>query len=573
MTRAIQQHADFQIKEFKFLVAGYINVNVIDGSAFFLSGLVGMCAAVPTISTTLITANPVRKTEVLDEVLHYPNVRILDPYIDTRVQSQDYAPSGESMPRATYARIIGSEFLFGSYDALLVRDTETGYELIKQYPDIAPRVSVYVTGVTSLDSAPTPELISQIRAIVASGAKIVSQTPEMAESIAQLDVGAERSDIFVLPPHVPDAQGTFEEVFTVAGPPSRLAYTGKFFKAWNADKIISAYKAVKATDNPGLTLEVAGDQFRNDPDDPYFVNNVRYLLNSADGLQSHGRVPRAVSRAIIERSHIGIGWRAPELDSSSELSTKILEYGAMGRPSILNRNKLHEDLLGEDYPLFANSTTEFKALLSNLGGMSDEVEIAARRCYELSRSHWYSTVLPHLLEHLGNRPVPESAEFIGLVNKVTIDQVPSTILNTKAKAVLNGSWLAIHLDPSADSTVAQLVTIAKFQIDSWKHLSDHHKAALEGLRTESTPITISGPKVEPRPKTPPKTATHVVGPDQHSVLKRLEMAEQTNYELTEELRQLREKIDVLKGIRKRLETSRFGKYPLKVARKIKKQIM
>lgn len=51
------------------------------------------------------------------------------------------------------------------------------------------------------------------------------------------------------------------------------------------------------------------------------------------------------------------------------------------------------------------------------------------------------------------------------------------------------------------------------------------------------------------------------------------MAEQTNYELTEELRQLREKIDVLKGIRKRLETSRFGKYPLKVARKIKKQIM
>ncbi|KIH74734.1 hypothetical protein [Corynebacterium glutamicum] len=164
------QKSNFQIKNFKLLIAGYINVNVIDGSAFFLSGLVGMCAAIPTISTTLVTANPVRKTEVLDEILHYPNVHVLDPYIDTRIQSLDFAPNGDSMSRSTYAKIIGNEFLNGDYTALLIRDTETGYELVKNFPDIANKVSVYITGITSLDAKPDQILRSQIHEIAESAA-------------------------------------------------------------------------------------------------------------------------------------------------------------------------------------------------------------------------------------------------------------------------------------------------------------------------------------------------------------------------------------------------------------------
>lgn len=576
MTHTIFQDSDIKIKNFKLLVAGYINVNVIDGSAFFLSGLVGMCARIPTIATTLITANPVRKTEVLDEILHYSNVRVVDPYIDTRIQAQRFAPSGDSMPRSTYAQIIGNEFIQGQFDALLVRDTETGYNLVKQYPEIAPEVSVYITGVTSLDANPGVELISQIRSIVSSGAKIVSQTPAMADSIAELKVGISRSDIFVLPPHVPDANGTFEEVFNIGDTPSRLAYTGKFFKAWNADKILAAYKDVKATENPDLTLEVAGDQFRNDPADTYFVSNVRYLLNSSDGLAWHGRVPRAVSRAIIERSHIGISWRAPELDASSELSTKILEYGAMGRPSILNRNPLHEELLGEDYPLFANSMTEFKNLLAHLGKMGAQVEVAAQRCYELSRSHWYSTVLPDLTEHLGNAP-NKTADFSIPLQDLSLAAIPKNILHKKASGTIDGSWFQVVLDTDARSTVAEIATIAKFQLDSWEHLSKRQKTLAEHSHLNSESPQLSGPKITAAPA-PSKdgqggSSEPAVSPEQDSVLKRLSLAEQTNAELTEELRQLREKIDVLKGLRKRLETSRYGKIPLKVARKIKRKLL
>ncbi|HJY56652.1 MAG TPA: glycosyltransferase family 1 protein, partial [Streptosporangiaceae bacterium] len=48
----------------------------------------------------------------------------------------------------------------------------------------------------------------------------------------------------------------------------------------------------------------------------------------------------------------------PELDASLELSTKVLEYGAIGLPVILNRTPMHEGLLGADYPLFAASLTD-----------------------------------------------------------------------------------------------------------------------------------------------------------------------------------------------------------------------
>src|SRR5262249_57498087 len=58
---------------------------------------------------------------------------------------------------------------------------------------------------------------------------------------------------------------------------------------------------------------------------------------------------------------IGLSWRHPDLDASLELSTKVLEFGALGLPVILNRTPMHEALLGADYPLFAVSLADVAA--------------------------------------------------------------------------------------------------------------------------------------------------------------------------------------------------------------------
>ena len=58
---------------------------------------------------------------------------------------------------------------------------------------------------------------------------------------------------------------------------------------------------------------------------------------------------------------IGLSWRHRDLDASLELSTKVLEFGALGLPVILNRTPMHEALLGADYPLFAVSLADVAA--------------------------------------------------------------------------------------------------------------------------------------------------------------------------------------------------------------------
>ena len=46
-------------------------------------------------------------------------------------------------------------------------------------------------------------------------------------------------------------------------------------------------------------------------------------------------------------------------DHSVELSTKLLEYGRMGKPILLRRTKLHEEVLGKDYPMFVDTLGDF----------------------------------------------------------------------------------------------------------------------------------------------------------------------------------------------------------------------
>jgi glycosyltransferase involved in cell wall biosynthesis len=73
------------------------------------------------------------------------------------------------------------------------------------------------------------------------------------------------------------------------------------------------------------------------------------------GVIWHGGQPRAEAMRLAAAGDIGLSWRHPDLDASLELSTKVLEFGQLGLPVILNRTPMHEALLGADYPLFAAS--------------------------------------------------------------------------------------------------------------------------------------------------------------------------------------------------------------------------
>ena len=369
------------------LIGGYLNLNVVDGSCFWLAGLTRMFAEQTGIHVDVASPGPVVDDTVISEFRDLPDVRLLEP---------DYESS-----RQEYAEQLARIVLSGDYDVVIIRDTETSVLLRKLLPNSDVPLFVYVTGTPSLGVPLDAQLIDDLNSLSESGTTLLFQTPEMQEH-AEKYIAVQRSA--VLPPLIPDSPVEFSEAFTTPDEEIRLIYSGKFFYEWNPDGIISAFKAVERQHPGKLHLTVTGSQFKQSSEDPHFVSNVKYLLSSTPGVTWHGAVKRDANRRLIANSHYGISWRRGSLDSSSELSTKVLEYGSLGLPVILNRTRVHEKLLGEDYPFFVNSTSEFKTILRSLRSLRPESEEAAKRCFRLSQKHTYSVVYPSFAEVLGIAP-------------------------------------------------------------------------------------------------------------------------------------------------------------------------
>ncbi len=82
---------------------------------------------------------------------------------------------------------------------------------------------------------------------------------------------------------------------------------------------------------------------------------------------------------VASEADIGLSWRDAALDASLELSTKILEYGVLDLPVVLNRTPMHERLLGPDYPLFASNEDDVvDAIVDAAGDPSIRADAAAR---------------------------------------------------------------------------------------------------------------------------------------------------------------------------------------------------
>lgn len=435
----------------RIVVAGYINLNVIDGSAFFISGLSAMLAENPFVDVYVVTANPIERTEVLDELSCYPNLTIIDPFRPNPYCYLSEKSGSRSLTRAEYAQVIFNVYQHADADALILRDTLTAREYVSLPDSENHNLVTYVTGITALDTEPDDEIVNALRKLESSGSRFLCQTPHIREQLDLLLAGT--ADASILPPHVPDPDSTFDELSQDPLRAKRFVYTGKFFAAWNVVEIFSAFKAVNRRDFD-LHLDVAGDQFRPNPADKYFVNNVKYLLSSTPGLTWYGRLPRSESRSLIAASDVGIGWRAASLDSSSEFSTKILEYGAMGKPAILNPTPVNVSILGADYPLYAESREEFENLLESLDAEPEKLREAASRCFAVAEAHSYTRIRPQLVNFLTEKlPIRNSFEQSASL----IDSFPLTDLDTAriparaSQAVVLGETVYIFYKQSGNA--------------------------------------------------------------------------------------------------------------------------
>ncbi|ASU85508.1 glycosyl transferase [Nocardiopsis gilva YIM 90087] len=355
-------------KPLRALVYGDVDLNIIDGSAIWAQSMTqGLAAA--GCEVTLLLKAPVTTDRLVAPLDGAPGVTLRRPYEEKLLS--DLGPRGLTPDQAVtlMTRLDAEE----RFDLVVVRGRRLA-SIAAQFEALAGRLWTYLTDVPQNVAEMTSTAVSELTDIAVASRFLLCQTEEL-RCFLESAVPAACGKSVLFPPVVVVPEG-------VSGPgaPSerlRLVYTGKFAPRWNT---LEMTELPAALDKRGVAAELhmIGDKIHRDS--PEWAKRMAKALEGTPDVRWHGGKPRAEALRLSAECDIGLSWRAPEMDASLELSTKVLELGALGLPVVLNRTPMHEDLLGPDYPLFADGDVDAVADTLTLAADPGIYGEAAERC-------------------------------------------------------------------------------------------------------------------------------------------------------------------------------------------------
>jgi len=341
------------------LVYGDVDMNLLDGSAIWLQSVTQALVAAGC-AVTLVLKAPVRTDRLVAPLRGLPEVTIRSPHDEALLPGLTEASLTVPQAVAVLASVDATGVDgAGKHDLVVLRGRAL-VSAVARDGSFDGRLWSYLTDVPQAVPAVTPKAAEDLTAIAKASRYLLCQTEEL-RSFLEGSIAAACGKSVLFPPVLPalDIHRDPERKVASSGTPLKLVYTGKFAPRWNTLEMTSLPALLAAR---GITAEVhmVGDKVHNDPRDPTYAKRMRGALGeigapAIPGVIWHGGQPRAEAMRLAAAGDIGLSWRHPELDSSLELSTKVLEFGQLGLPVILNRTPMHEALLGADYPLFAAS--------------------------------------------------------------------------------------------------------------------------------------------------------------------------------------------------------------------------
>ncbi|PNP95112.1 group 1 glycosyl transferase [Listeria newyorkensis] len=344
----------------------------MDGSAVWLTSMAGMLATNPDIQTEILLKARIKNTLLTDEMAGYPNVKMIQPYED--LGNRSFA-NGNRMNAAEAVRVMKELDAKNHYHLIIVR----GFDLVRQLVQESKLVGKTVPYITDFNHTLTRSSRkerSELGEVYRRFPNLFMQTEPMKQAFMRL-MNVDGEKIQILFPMVPNgaAQPSFRNEN------DRLVYTGKFAADWYTEEIVEAASELEGN----ITVGIAGDKFQGE----LTAKKEQIMKQFAEEpkIDWRGAMSRSASQQFIEDGDIGISWRSEVIDNdeSVELSTKLLEYGRLGKPVLLRRTKMHEGLLGKDYPLFVTTKEQFIEKATQSLTDSTLYEKAARMTYGASQ--------------------------------------------------------------------------------------------------------------------------------------------------------------------------------------------
>lgn len=334
------------------LVYGDVDMNLLDGSAVWLQSVTQALVAAGC-AVTLVLKAPVRTDRLIAPLRELPEVAIRSPHAERLLPG--LAEASLTVTQAITA--LATLDAVSRHDLVVLR----GRALVSaaaRHGAFDGRLWSYLTDVPQAVPAVTPKAAEDLTIIAKASRYLLCQTEEL-RCFLEGSIAAACGKSVLFPPVLPalDIHRDPERKAALPGAPMWLVYTGKFAPRWNTLEM-TTLPALLASRGVTAEVHMVGDKVHNDPRDPTYSKRMRTALGeigtpAIPGVIWHGGQPRAEAMQLAAQGDVGLSWRHPELDASLELSTKVLEFGQLGLPVILNRTPMHEALLGADYPLFA----------------------------------------------------------------------------------------------------------------------------------------------------------------------------------------------------------------------------
>jgi len=375
------------------LVAVYaeVDMNLVDGSSVWVQSICQVLASLPDVTVSLLLRGPERRALLIDPLRSSAGIEILEP--------RDLGHAGRLSPEAAAAAIEGMVSERG-VDLVLLRGRAVSTAATRRR---SLRGRIWTYHLPGSDGAG-----AEFAAVAEASRHVLCQTEAVRASLEAV-APAHAAKLILLPPMIPEpAASELRPMADRALESPKLVYSGKVSPEYGFFAMVDLLELLRGP-RPGAELHVVGDKIHDPPADRSFQPEARRRLEETPGLVWHGGVERSRVQEILREADFALSMRDAILDQSLELSTKLLEYGAAGLPTLLNRTPAHEQLLGADYPLFAASARGgFEAIEVALADQG-QWGLAAERCARASRSHSFREVAkrlePYLREATRRSPV------------------------------------------------------------------------------------------------------------------------------------------------------------------------
>ncbi len=386
----------------KCLVHADVNLNLIDGSSIWVQSLIEVLRGVYPQGRIVLLSRETMNGQGVSATLQKT------PDLDIRTCDQTALQQARAEGRGTAAAVaqdIVALHARTGFDRIIVRGTDIAAELAADTA-VAPRLWAYLLHTPSLDDG--DEVLTHI---VRNAGGLLVQT-DAQRSLLEALIPEASNKTSVLPPMVSPVHPTAAASAAVARRGVRFIYSGKYSHAWNVEAFFDIPARCDAA-GVASSLTLIGDKVHQERDDPGFRNRILQKFRETAHVTWLGAMERDDAIAVAGAHDLGLCWRTDALNDSLEISTKFLEFASQGVPAVVNRTAAYEQLLGPEYPYFANTMADVVAAASRVAAdpaeharIRDQVRLlAADYSYDTAGQRLrHALRMPVVRPALGSRP-------------------------------------------------------------------------------------------------------------------------------------------------------------------------